>query len=57
MGDQPDLRSFGRLGDQARQRLEQVGMQAALRLVERDERRQAQRQQRPGQRQITQRAI
>ena len=38
MGDQPDLRSLGSLGDQPGERLEQVGMQAALRLVQRDER-------------------
>ena len=57
MSDYPDLGALGGLGDGARQRRKQIGMQARLWLVERDERGQAVREQGAQQRQELQCAV
>ena len=57
MGDDPDLRARRGTRDHAGERLDQVGVEAGLGLVQGDERRQSICQQRAREREVAQRAV
>jgi hypothetical protein len=57
VGDEPDLRARRRVGDETGQRLQEIGVEARLRLVEGNEGGQPIGQQQADQREVAERAV